>query len=120
MNRDLATEQWLDKRHVPYRSETIRLADIDLETSLKNQARLSQPLDKDRVEEMTLAMRETKALFPPIVVYQNVGTKKWVIITGNHRVHAAIDAGWSEFDAYVVTSQDKMVLDVLTRTINQI
>jgi ParB-like chromosome segregation protein Spo0J len=95
--RDASTEAWLEANGV--RSATLRmfpLAEADLEASLKNQARLHEPLTEQWVDDYTRALG-AGAVFPPIVI-----TPKGIIAEGNHRTHAHKRAGRDEIAAYVV------------------
>lgn len=125
MNQDLRYTTWLDSENIRYTSlPAFNLHDVDLATSLKNQARLDVALNPVKVSEYARLMRTGKAAFPPIMVCKPAEwtNGKWLIITGNHRVQAALEAGYAVFDAYHILSADTdpYVRELLIRSANVI
>jgi hypothetical protein len=56
-------------------------------------------------------------VFPAIVVYEHA-PDRYTIITGNHRHEAAMMAKIPTLDAYVVRTQDRGLIEIMTRTAN--
>lgn len=91
-------ESWLishpgvtDTGHVPQ----LRLGDVDLVASITNQSRFV-PIDEPTVERYVAALQDG-ALFPAIVVRKITGGRadgedQLVILGGNHRARAHLDA----------------------------
>jgi hypothetical protein len=94
-------EKWLDDRGAQYELYTeISIELIDVARSLKNQARVESPLIQPQVDTYAEAM-ERGDKFPPIVLYP-IGSDKYVVVDGNHRVAGAIEAGLKGLPAYVL------------------
>lgn len=74
--------QWIFRSDVP-------ISQFDLDKSLRNQARINQVLNPERLETYTEAMRRGDR-FPAVIAYKQDG--KYVAIDGNHRLQAAKDA----------------------------
>lgn len=118
MARDFRVESYLTTEGVSWRyQDELPLTKIDVKKSLSNQSRLSITIDDDMVERYAAAMQEGAA-FPAIVVYED--GRNYVVVTGNHRVEAALKTERPNFDAYVVRATDVMVLERITRGINGI
>ncbi len=120
MAHDARYESWLTRHKVSWEwLPSLSLASINIRKSLDNQARLGVPLDPDRVAQYAEEMRKG-ASFPPIIVYRSAD--KYIIITGNHRVAAAIAAKRTTIEAYYVpeAESDVYLRDLLTRTANVI
>lgn len=106
--RDPITESRLEREGVQHSyAEAIPLAAIDVQGSLRNQARLI-PIDKPTVERYALKMIDGEQ-FPPVIL-EPVNGGLYRAIDGNHRVAAATEAERSTVDAYLVAD-----LDALTR-----
>lgn len=119
--RDDRIEGWLKQNGVTWDYEpTLMLDDVDIETSHRNQARVTvEPLSNEFVNSYATSM-ENGETFPPIVVY-NAGSDrspKWVVIDGNHRIAAATKNDWDTFPAYIVKAEDPRVITVLTYEAN--
>jgi len=109
-------EAWLQSRGVSAEYESdFGLYLIDKETSLRNQARVGQPLIDEVVERYEVAMRDG-AVFPPIVLYQT-SKNKYVVVDGNHRVQAALRAETS-LDAYVIKEASPTQITLMTYEAN--
>lgn len=66
--------------------------------------------ERSKVKSLTKALEEGGEL-PPVLVTEKKGGK-YLVLDGHHRVQAAINAGKTEIEAYVVTWKDlKKVLD---------
>jgi disulfide oxidoreductase YuzD len=94
------TEQWLDSIGVKYQKLNLRLASIDVEKSLRNQARVGEPVNKDVVAVYAEAYRKGD-VFPPIIVFDD-GHKLVTVADGNHRTQAALSVGLEQHPAYLV------------------
>lgn len=109
-------EKWLKRYDVEFGYvKSLSLAEIDIEAGKRNQCRQAGVLMQDTVDRYALAMRAGDD-FPAIVVYR--GGKGYVPISGNHRIAAAIIVQRQYFDAYVVDTDDAILIDLLTRTSN--
>lgn len=97
---------------------TVAIKDIDLEESIQNNARISDPLLHGVVEEYGLAMKRGDQ-FPRIVLLARKG-KGHLIISGNHRTHGAAEAFAKEVEAYVIECSDPMIIDLLPRCLNRV
>lgn len=113
MSQSPQIEAWLRYEGTPYKyNPQFRVADIDVRTSLANQARLTVPLDGRIVERYALAAIDG-ADFPPIILHNRV------VIDGNHRVAAFKALDFSNIEAYVLLDDvDATVVSRLTRTAN--
>lgn len=106
-------EAWLDGHGLTYKAARIKLSEIDKDASLRNQARVGAPLNDDQVL-MYGASLERGDIFPPIVVWQQPKTKKYVVIDGNHRYAANDLVGNTDINAYIVDSPSEAQTIVLT------
>jgi hypothetical protein len=121
--RDPRVESWLQNEAVDFEFiPAVPIEKFDTKASIGNQARLTKPLNQDTVIEYALAMLDD-AKFPGVICYRNeVGM--YVLISGNHRIHAAGPgkdaANLETFGAYVVKTQDKFILERLIRSANNL
>lgn len=101
-NTDTKIEQWLADKGVTWDFfEAFDLDLVDVERSLKNQARISAPLRPEQVEVYTDAMKRGE-VFPPIVVWESpLKSGSFIVVDGNHRVTAGVGAE-VPLSAYVV------------------
>lgn len=101
-NTDEKTERWLSDKGVQWQYfEEFDLSLVDLERSLKNQARISAPLNSAQVETYTEAMKRGEG-FPPIVLWESpLKPGTFITVDGNHRVTSGIAAGVN-LSAYVL------------------
>lgn len=108
-------ETWLgqhdgvtDAVHVP----RLPLAEIDMVASITNQSRF-EPIDQPTVDRYVAAL-EDGAFFPSIIVRQVKATKttQLVVLGGNHRARAHLDAGRTTIDAWLVTCDDLTALEL--------
>lgn len=109
-------ESLLAEMAVPAHLTTIDLSRVDVEASLKNQARVGLPRNDDLVESYREAM-EHGNVFPAIVV-RTTAAGGYVVLDGNHRVAAAQALGQQYFPAYVAEVNDLFVRDILTWRFN--
>ena len=95
----------------------IGVDEIDIEGSLKNNARIFEPINEGLVLEYAEAM-DKGAKFPMPIMWKPQGSKRFSIISGNHRVSAAnLNSG--SVDSYVYTGGDVLVAEVIARTSNR-
>lgn len=95
-----ATERWLANVGVTFETINLKLAAIDRNRSLRNQARVGAPLNDETVLVYVEAMKAGDE-FPPIVACLSGG--RVTVADGNHRCEAARLAGWDSIRAYLVT-----------------
>lgn len=118
--RNAAYEQALNKQGLNFDyMPSLDLKAIDSQASLRNQARLLYPLDEELIDQYH-TMEQDGCESPAIVVYKKPKRSIWVIIDGNQRKAAKEKAGRKTTDAYVVKSEDAMVLDRLTWSFNNL
>lgn len=113
---DARYEAWLRSEGVRWEFvPNVPLSRIDVKASLEAQARLDKRLDEEMVAKYAVAM-DTGAVFPPLIAYDAGG--RLILIGGNHRVAAADLAQKSHFDTYVVNTDDRYIIDRMTRSMN--
>lgn len=115
--QDPKIEAWLTKQGVSWK--LVKGVDLDLfdtARGLKNQARLTKPINEDTVTEYAVAMMDGYE-FPDIVSFI-AKDGRYVPIDGNHRLRGHAEAKHKKIDTYVVDTDDPVVIDALTRTIN--
>lgn len=94
---------------------SVRLDQINVNKSLKNQARL-EAKDKKLIAQYSAAIQEG-AVFPAVVLWEDTdGT--YVHIDGIHRHFSYQDAGKTTTDAYIVLTDDPLVRLALTYELN--
>lgn len=104
--RDHLTEDVLQGLGLAYDYvENIPLDQFDLAAGLRNQARLTAPLDRDLVMEYALAMLDGD-VFPAVIVERLPATGLLSAIDANHRLHAATEAKLSNVAAYILRPCD--------------
>lgn len=86
--------------------QAMRTELIDLEASLRNQARLGVPLNTEAVKRYTEAVYAGD-LFPPILVEKR--GEAYVVLDGNHRCRAHTDAG-ARIDAYICEAPSQILV----------
>lgn len=83
-------EQWMNDKGVKWTFHpNVKPEAFDKDKSMRNQARISQPLSPERLETYTEAMQRGDK-FPAVIAYKVDG--KYVAVDGNHRLQAAEDA----------------------------
>lgn len=102
------TEGWLEGHEVSWRRRDVPLEEIDWKASQANQARLD-PVDPTVVDRYAAAIDAGEVL-PPIVVHSHPhrGHEQLVILGGNHRYAAHLQAGVPSIDAYIVDCPAKV------------
>lgn len=113
---DVNVEETCQKYGVKWRVQTIALDQIDWEETRENPGRPESRLNEDHVNRYGVAMLDGDA-FPRIVVRE--GPKGYVIVGGNHRAHAARQAGFTAVEAYVVEEMDAFLTDNLPVFLNE-
>lgn len=81
---------------------------IDLPASMTNQSR-TEPIDQPTVDRYVAAL-EDGATFPPIIVRRT--RKQLVILGGNHRTRAHLNAGRTTIDAWIVDCDPTTALEI--------
>lgn len=115
--QDPKIEAWLTKQGVSWKYvKDVDLDLFDLTRGLKNQARLTRPINEDTVAEYGVAMLDGFE-FPAIVSFV-AKDGRYVPMDGNHRLRAHGEAKHKRIDTYVVDTDDPIVIDAITRTIN--
>ena len=115
--RNATYEQALTKQGVGWEYlESVPLSGVDIAKGLSNQARLGEALDSQLVEQYTAAVKDGSE-FPPVVL-SKPGRGRYVPLDGNQRLAAYKAAGRTSCDAYLVQSQDPMVLDRIAWSFN--
>jgi len=116
--RNPIRETWIESwEATDYQYGYIPIDKIDLDKSLANQARMVQPLIPETLKKYTEAM-ENNNEFPAITVYLSDNKGKYVIIDGNHRVHAALAVDRKKIDAYILDVNDAYLIEMMTRSAN--
>lgn len=106
--RDPKSEHMLDGQLVDYvYIEDVKVASIDVEKSLHNQARIDPPLYKETVTQYAEAL-DDGAEFPALIGYYT-SDDKIVLIDGNHRLGAHIKHGTKTVDVYIVDAAADVV-----------
>jgi hypothetical protein len=114
---DPRTEHWLTTEGVSYVYEpAVPVGLVDVEASKRNQARVNAPLIEDLVERYTMALIDG-AEFPALLAYRR-DDGRLVLLDGNQRMAAALDAEREAVDAYVVSGLDEMRRTALCWTAN--
>lgn len=119
---DPRTANWLSKHGYACRfTAGVPLNRIDMAEAEANPARLTKKLDEDRVLQYSLEMTGGTD-FPAIVLLdpQIVRGGAFSLITGRHRIEAALLAGFKTLDAYVVRETDPFRRELILRTINNL
>lgn len=106
--RDIAT--------LPFIVGTINLKEIDWSESANNCARLSDPLNKEKIEDYITCMNNGD-VFPRIVV--EIKKKSYVILGGNQRCAAlkSIDPG-ADVECYIVDPLTSGEREIVIRSLN--
>jgi hypothetical protein len=103
-------EKMLAERNIEFEFiEGLSTSRFNREESLKNQARLGMTLNKETVERYVQAI-DNGDQFPPVIAHEVKG--KLVILDGNHRLNAHIQAT-APIDAYICSGSGQ-ALTMLT------
>ena len=103
---------------LPFVVETISLADIDWAESANNCARLTDPLNHEKIEDYATCMRNGD-VFPRIVVERQKKKNKYVILGGNQRSAAARQVNeLSPIECYVVDPLTTGERELVIRSLN--
>ncbi len=115
--RDVPAEGVLKNSRVRFEYlKSVEISTIDLASSRQNQARIGVTVHQDLVDEYTIAMK-SGAKFPALVAFRNqYGI--YILAGGNHRISAAINAGYKFADLYLVTSNNEATRRMITTTLN--
>lgn len=107
-----------DIAKLPYVIEVISLGSIDWSESANNCARLTDPLNSEKIEDYASGMNRGD-VFPRIVVERHKKKNKYVILGGNQRTAAlkTIDASAS-IECYVVDPLTSDERELVIRSLN--
>src|SRR5262245_23486055 len=100
MARNEMYEHYLNKHGVRWEYLEVPIGSISAEKSLRNGARLGQPLDDALVERYAQAYRDGDPV-PPLIAYGK-GKGPWVLADGNHRLEGARRAGLQTVEIYAL------------------
>jgi hypothetical protein len=115
--QDPRIEQWLTSEGVKWEYLPVApIPDIDIESSKRNQARVNTPILEDLVERYTLAYIDG-AEFPALIAYR-ADSGRLVLLDGNQRLAAAIDAERQAVDCYLCSELDDLRRTALCWTAN--
>ncbi len=115
--RNATYEKELSRQGVQWEYLPIVTLDfVNVQKSLANQARLEYALDDHVVQQYTQAYRDGDE-FPPLVVHRQ-GKGKFILLDGNQRYAAATNAKLTKHDAYLVLSEDPIILDRIAWSFN--
>jgi hypothetical protein len=105
--RDPRIEQWLESEgiHFSY-EELVDLGEFDVEASKQNQARVNAPLIEDLVERYTLALIDGADL-PAMLGKRREKDNRIVLLDGNQRLAAHLEAERTATDVYIVRNIDE-------------
>lgn len=102
------TREMLEGRGVPWELVDLPIDDIDLVASITNQSR-AVPIDQPTVDRYVAALADG-ATFPPVLARKTRTGP--VILGGNHRTRAHLDAGLPTIRAYLVEVPDLVALEL--------
>lgn len=107
-----------DVAGLPYVIDTISMSDIDWSESANNCARLTDPLNAEKIEDYASGMNRGD-VFPRIVVERHKKKDKYVILGGNQRSAAlkTIDAA-ALIECYVVDPLTSDERELVIRSLN--
>ena len=92
----------LQKHNMNYVFEpNFPLSDIEMNSSLDNNARLDEKISRDWVSQYAIDM-EHGDRFPALILVRSGASKPAVVVDGNHRLVAAVEAELKTFGAYVI------------------
>jgi len=103
---------------IPFIEGSVRLVDVDWSASANNCARLSNPLNAEKIEDYSTCMRAGD-VFPMIVVERSGKKNSYIILGGNQRAAAlqAVDPNGS-FLAYIVDPLTSDERELIIRSLN--
>lgn len=114
---DPVLESHLVSYGVKWTRKDIKLEQMDRDKSLKNMGRVGDPIKEEIVAEYGCAMIDG-ASFPAIAVYFDSKTKKYVVVSGNHRTEAAKECGEKIMGQCYVLESDDQTIEVIARSAN--
>lgn len=109
-------EEFLDQIGVEYvRRSGVDIHRIDKRRSLQNNARFTGKEDQSKIEDFVYRMQRGST-FPALVAYA-IGDV-YVLHGGNHRLCAALIAGWPTVDLYELAIEDEGKRHLVTTSLN--
>ena len=107
-----------DIAKLPFLVDTISLGQIDWSGSANNCARLTDPLNAEKIEDYTTCMNRGD-VFPRIVVERGKKKNQYVILGGNQRAAALRSIGDTEsVECYVVDTLTSDERELVIRSLN--
>ncbi len=117
--RSHSYEQALNKQGVTWKYlERLELDQIDLNKSLRNQARLDEPKAPELIESYKDLTKQ--GYEAPAVVVWRPGRGKYILCDGNQRTHVKVELGEKYTDAYYIENTDKKTIDRVTWVFNNL
>ena len=118
--KDPRIEAWLDSESVKWTyEELVPLTDFDAEASKRNQARVNAPIIEDLVDRYALALLDGADL-PALIGQRRVKDKLVVLIDGNQRLAAHVEAERTATDCYILHGLDDAKAIALCWTANKL
>lgn len=126
-HKDVSVEQMLTEIGIPFSYKVgIQIRQLQIKESLRNNARMSLPLDEDVVAKYAHDMSRGVSFPAPVITGNgfllsgNLKNKvgDGFVFAGNQRTNAAMKAGWTTVDAYVVPSCSEEQMDDFIRRDN--
>lgn len=112
-HRNPAVEGLLTEIGMTYEyRHNVPIKSLKLRESLENNARFGSALDEARVSKYSFEMKAGKSFPAPVVSQQGL------ILAGNQRINAAVNAGRTAIDAYVIVKSAQSQVDDFIRRDN--
>lgn len=118
---DSVAESKMRSMGVTYKMvRSVHIEEIDVAASRRNNARLMDPYEDALAHEYADAMAAGDR-FPAIIIVKRGGrkTNKYMVLSGNHRLGAAIDCEQEVVDAYILDDWDEKANDIIARSANR-
>lgn len=115
-SRDPALEKYFDSKMVDYQFfSALPIEEVDVEASIRNQARIENAVIPSRVAQYAEAKRRGD-VFPALVGYRS--GNRVVIMDGNNRFHADLEVEARTVPFYIVKGKAE-ILTVMTYELNR-
>lgn len=117
--RQIQVEAFLDIEGAAWHyAGWVKIDDVDIVNGVNQQARFTK-FNKDNHDDYARVYRQGHPPMPPIVLFV-MPSGKYGIIDGNHRINAAKSVNLNEIEAYVVDSNDPLLIERLRRAFNRL
>lgn len=117
--RDLPTEQLIRRLGAEWEYQAgVPIGLINQTASLQNQARIGESVIQQVAEEYAAAMRNGTD-FPALVAFL-LADGSYILAGGNHRLAAALAAGRTTVDLYLIRVRDQGLRRLITMTLNTV